>query len=209
VLHVAPHPDDEALGAPATLLALRDAGWKVVNLACSLGSDSRLRDTRRAEVAEACRRAGFDLRVASTTDVADEISEAVAAERPALVVSPDPQEAHPAHASVGRATGEALAGPGPPVRWWTWALWTELTEPTMLVPFGEDRLDEILHVLAAHESQLARNDFATLVRARAQAARVRGPERIHGFGSPGIGEPYAELLRERPPEPARHAAGAE
>jgi len=31
VLHLAPHPDDEALGAPATLLALRDAGHRVIN----------------------------------------------------------------------------------------------------------------------------------------------------------------------------------
>jgi LmbE family N-acetylglucosaminyl deacetylase len=26
VLHLAPHPDDELIGAPATLMALRDAG---------------------------------------------------------------------------------------------------------------------------------------------------------------------------------------
>jgi len=34
VLHLAPHPDDEALGAlgaPATLLALRDASHRLIN----------------------------------------------------------------------------------------------------------------------------------------------------------------------------------
>jgi LmbE family N-acetylglucosaminyl deacetylase len=36
-LHIAPHPDDELLGAGGTLLRLCDSGWTVVNLACSLG----------------------------------------------------------------------------------------------------------------------------------------------------------------------------
>ena len=39
VLAVSPHPDDELLGAGATLMALRDAGWRVINLAASLGRE--------------------------------------------------------------------------------------------------------------------------------------------------------------------------
>src|SRR5581483_1293741 len=62
VLHVAPHPDDELLGAGATLMALRDAGWRVVNLACSLGRPEHAA-RRRAELVEACRLAGFELRI--------------------------------------------------------------------------------------------------------------------------------------------------
>ena len=45
---------------PATLMALRDAGWRVVNLACGLGRPAQ-HQRRRAEVEEACRRAGFEL----------------------------------------------------------------------------------------------------------------------------------------------------
>ena len=60
VLHASPHPDDELIGAPATLMALRDAGHEIVNLACSFGRPADAA-TRRAEVEEACRRAGFEL----------------------------------------------------------------------------------------------------------------------------------------------------
>ena len=35
VLHLSPHPDDEIAGMPATLMALRDAGWRVVNVAAA------------------------------------------------------------------------------------------------------------------------------------------------------------------------------
>ena len=45
---------------PATLMALRDAGWRIVNLACGLGRPAQ-HQRRRAELEEACRRAGFEL----------------------------------------------------------------------------------------------------------------------------------------------------
>jgi LmbE family N-acetylglucosaminyl deacetylase len=192
VLHLAPHPDDEVIGAPATLLALSDAGRRVVNLACGLGSDPGAREVRRAELEEACARARFGLRVADGDDVEAAIAAALIAESPALVISPDPGDRHPAHKAVGRAAERLVR-----CRWWTWAVWRDLAEPTLLVPFGEERLEEVLHVLAAHRSQLGRNDFATLVRARAEVAKVRGPELVFGFGSSGIAEPYAELLTER------------
>ena len=37
VVHVAPHPDDEALGCPGALLHLYDRGWRVISVLASLG----------------------------------------------------------------------------------------------------------------------------------------------------------------------------
>ena len=37
VLHLAPHPDDEVIGAPATLMALRDEHNEIFNYPCSFG----------------------------------------------------------------------------------------------------------------------------------------------------------------------------
>ena len=196
VLHLAPHPDDEALGAIATLLALRDAGHRVVNLACGLGSAEGERERRRAEVEEACRRAGFAL------VVEDPLEDVLAATRPDLVIAPSPHDAHPAHAAVGRAAREALAGGSVPL--WQWSLWSDLPRPTLYAPFGADRLAEARHVLAAHRSQLARNDYDALLEARGVVGRVLGAERVFGFGAePPSPEPYAELFTERlPPDHA-------
>ena len=50
--------------------------------------------------------------------------------------------------------------------------------------------------LAEHRSQVARGAFQRLVRGRAEAASVLGPELLYGFGLQAPDEPYAELLCE-------------
>lgn len=191
VLHLSPHPDDELIGAPATLMALRDAGWRVVNLACGLGSPAE-RGRRTAELEEACRRAGFELLTEATVDAALDAVE------PAIVVSPTLRDHHPAHRRVAVKAREVLEARGAAApRWWTWALWGGLERPTLATAFGEERLGEILAALAAHESQLRRNDYRRLVRGRAEAAACQAPELLFGFGAAADPEVrFAELLTE-------------
>ena len=211
VVHLSPHPDDELIGAPATLMALRDAGWKVVNVACGLGRpDQHAR--REAELREASARAGFETRVVRppvSMSAGDDA--AVARERllelvggaledlrPAVVVSPTPHDRHPAHELVGAAVRDVLAergGEAPP--WWMWGLWGPLPLPTLATAFTEERMEEILAALAAHRGELARNDYSRLVRARAELNASLAPELLFGFGSeapPGLR--FVELLTE-------------
>ena len=207
-MHLAPHPDDEALGAPALLLALRGAGWRVVNVACSLGR-AHAHGRRAAEVAEACRRAGFALEILdpplglSGGDdldqaqgvLASKIVRLVAELNPDVVLAPSPHDRHPAHEVVGRAARDALAQPHMPVLW-LWSLWGELPLPTLYFGFGEAELAAAVHVLGAHSGELARNDYVAMLRARAVTSRVLGAERVFGFGSQARSYPYAELLTE-------------
>jgi LmbE family N-acetylglucosaminyl deacetylase len=188
VLHAAPHPDDELIGAPATLMALRDAGHEIVNLACSLGRPEDA-STRRAELEEACRRARFELVVGEL--------EPLLAERPVdLLVGPSPHDRHPLHESVGRALVAALETGAGPDRLWLWGLWGALPFPTTVVEYDEGRLEEIQHALEAHESQVSRNDYRRLVAGRGMASTVLGGELVFGFGEQGLAGPYAELTTE-------------
>jgi len=207
VLHLSPHPDDEVLGAGATLLGLRVAGHRIINLACSLGRPEQ-HERRRAEVTEACRRAGFELVIhdpslglsadddpfAARKLLGATVERLIAEERVDLLVSPDRDDAHHAHktvAAVARTAG---------VTWWTWGLWRDLARPTIFSPFGDRRLAELQHVLGAHRGEVARNDYYDLLRARAISARVLGAERVFGFGSERRAqEPYAELLADGGP----------
>jgi len=211
VLHVSAHPDDELTGAPAVLFAFRDAGFDIVNLACGLGrSDQHAR--RAAELREACRRAGFELElppepialsssddpVRAHHELVDLISKTATRLRPALVVSPQPHDRHRAHELVARAVRDVIADDraGGCSRWWMWSLWGDLPLPTVMVGFDQRRLEEITGALAAHEQELARNDYRRLVRGRAEMNAIRGPELVLGFGSAGDPGPYVELLTE-------------
>ena len=98
---------------------------------------------------------------------------------------------------VGRATLDALsplmdASPA----WWMWGLWADLPFPTLITYFGAERLRQILHALEAHPGELGRNDYRRLVKGRAEANAVLGPERVFGFGGPGRPGDLAELVTE-------------
>jgi LmbE family N-acetylglucosaminyl deacetylase len=213
VLHLAPHPDDELIGAPATLLGLRDAGHRIFNLACSLGSQDQ-RDRRRKELAEAMRRAGFawaevdppvgisseDNLFEAEADLTDAIRTRIAGEGYDIVVSPSPHDGHHGHEVVGRAAAAAIASfgvDGP--RWWMWGLWADLPFPTLFVPFGEERLHEALYALYAHRGEVERSDYTAVVEGRSRAGRVLGVERVFGFGEPKLDGDYAYLLEDRRP----------
>lgn len=203
-LHVAPHPDDEILGCGATLLELRSAGWRVVNLACSLGRPAD-RSRRRAELEAAATVLGVEVTVAdppvamsSGDDLAaaeDRLAALVAAVGAGvgaeLVLSPHPEDAHPGHAVVGRAVARAGTGRA----WWAWGLWRDLPAPNRYVPYGPSTLERLQAALACHSGELARNHYAELLAARARVHSVLGSERVLGFGSgPASTEPFADLL---------------
>lgn len=212
VLHVAPHADDELIGAPGALMALRDAGWRVVNLTCSLGPEAD-RQRRRAEVTEACRRAGFEAEVleeplpdpvepggvrALRHQVAEEVASRLRRLRPGVVVAPSPHDRHRGHEVVGRAVLDAWAalGDAAPRRLWLWGLWADLPFASLLVALDGERLGEILEALSAHAGELARNDYRRLVRGRAEMNAALGPERVFGFGVRAAGTDFVEVLCE-------------
>lgn len=201
MLHVSPHPDDEAIAAGMTLSALASRGWQVVNLLIGAGSSGD-QVRRFAEAAEASRRAGYVL------EIDDDIPAAVERHRPVLVISPQPHDAHPAHEAVGRRVREVLAAMADPPPWWMWGLWAELAVPTLYLPFGDADLAHALDVLSAYAGELDRNDYRRVLRGRAASNTVLGSERVFGFGSSAASDqPYAELLTEAVRRDGRWFAG--
>ena len=116
---------------------------------------------------------------------------------PAIVLSPSPHDAHPRHEATAQATAIASAATADPPVWWQWGLWADLPSPTLYVPFDDDVLVEAQHVLAAYAGELARNDYARLLEARAVAHAVLGERtRLRLRHRTRVDAPYAELLTE-------------
>jgi LmbE family N-acetylglucosaminyl deacetylase len=216
VVHVSPHPDDEAVGCPAALLHLLDRGWRVVNVIASLGFPNQ-HERRRAEAEEAAQRAGFipvfldpplDISVgddlAGATDrVASEVPAIVVEYGASIVVSPSPHDVHHGHETVGRGVQQAVTTLPSSVRWWMWGVWGDLPAPNVFFAFDQKTMDRALHILEAYAGELERNDFRRLLTGRATANAVLGSERVFGFGAPAASTlPYAEVLTE-----VRHLGG--
>lgn len=210
MLHVAPHPDDEALGAPCTLLSLRARGARVIVLACGLG---RREDHARrlGELEAATRTAGFELVVpdppaalssaddleATSAELVPLVADLIGRSDADLVVGPHLHDAHPAHESVARVVREAIPMARRPPVWWAWGIWAEVRVPTLLVPSPPAVVDRALGVLACYAGEIARNDYPDMLRAAGRLAAVRGAERVQGFGSAALpGVRHAELLCE-------------
>lgn len=210
VVHVAPHPDDEAVGCPGALLHLRDRGWKIVSLITSLGFEGQW-DRRRVEAEEAAQRAGFepvffdpplnldldaDLGAASHR-LALALPDLVKKYEAQIVVSPSPHDVHHGHEAVGRGVQRAMSELPTYTRWWMWGVWGDLPAPNVFYAFDQKVLDRALHVLDAYAGELERNDYRPFLTGRAAANAVIGSERVFGFGSAAATKlPYAELLTE-------------
>lgn len=210
VVHIAPHPDDEALGCPGVLLHLADRGWRVVSVAASLGSPGQ-QERRRGEFEEAARRAHFVpvfLDPPLALSLADDLAHAadrLAVELPRIVsdhdatvvVSPSPHDVHHGHEAVARGVQRALESLPATTRWWMWGIWGDLPAPNVFFPFGESEIERMRHVLEAYAGELHRIDYRRLLVGRASATSVLGAERVFGFGTSGASPlPYAEVLTE-------------
>lgn len=204
VLHVAPHPDDESIAAPCTLLALQDAGWRVVNFAASLGRPAQV-DRRRAELTSALELAGFELREsqnmpsisrddprgrACRTLVA-EIAEVVRDVGADLVLGPHPRDGHHGHLTVARAVRQVVWQAQGELTWWMWSVWADLPRPTLAVECTDDHLALSLKMLDAHVGGLQRSDYREMHEAIRRVNAVRGVEKMLGYGV----EPGPELKR--------------
>jgi LmbE family N-acetylglucosaminyl deacetylase len=186
-------------------------GWRVHNLACSLGRPAD-HWRRREELLKAAARIEFrttimsplakisssDDLMSSVDDIAAAVIELIDSTAAEVVVSPHPHDGHHGHEAVARGVCKALAQLGNSApRWWMWGLWSDLPIPTIYAPFGHAIMGEVRDALASYVGENARNQYDRLYPARASAYAVLGAERVFGYGSPNTDDhPYADLLTE-------------
>jgi len=184
-LVVAPHPDDETLGAGATIMRKVGAGVRVHLLVVTDGSKSppgepaAVAALRASELRAACAilgLAGTDVTQLDFVDaeldpgdeaLTDAVSEVVAAQRPDDVLVTGDSDPHDDHGALGVATRRALAGSG--ARLLVYPIW-QFDRPARLVRqlrrsgrpelvSTRGYLDRKRAAVAAYPSQLAaRND---------------------------------------------------
>lgn len=212
ILHLAPHPDDEALGCPALLLAAKDAGHAITNWAVSLGRPAD-HERRTEELMECARRMQWSARITRPHDISSnhdlvlaqqkietDLRQLIIEIQPDVIISPQVHDAHHGHEVVARASRNVLlqdskAGLSVPI-WWMWGLWRGLPYTTLMHSYDEAMMKRIQYGLAAYAGETERNDYTRLLTGRAMSLAITSPERIWGFGSQGVDASYADAVCE-------------
>ena len=200
VLVFAPHPDDECIVGALPLRLRQEAGWRVINIAVTLGSKQERRAERWTELSAACDVLGFDLRLLSVDgfeqvkpDAADAqtplwqeqvrlVAELLAAEKPALILVPHAGDGIPTHIGVHRLVTEALRQSKLSTVMAHTEFWATQPDPTALVETGRRDTALLVRALACHHGEVARNPYHLRLPAWMADNVRRGGELIAGPG---------------------------
>lgn len=203
----APHPDDECIVGALPLRLKQEAGWRVSNVAVTLGSNAERRDERWAELVDACGVLGFDcIRVGEeglsdvrADKVNDEHVQALAAilleHRPALVLAPHALDDNPSHRGVHRVVVEAIAAAQLDTVLALTEFWSTQEQPNALVQTHIADTARLIAALERHTGEIARNPYHLRLPAFLADAVRRGGELVLGAGEEVPDFAFATLYR--------------
>jgi LmbE family N-acetylglucosaminyl deacetylase len=211
-----PHPDDEALVGGLALRLRQRHGWRVVNVAVTLGSRLERRAARWSEAQACCAYLGFDLlsplgvpgqaleRITPETAAADPAHwrravDAAAALlrrlRPRVVLAPHAGDGHAAHVGTHRLVCDALADCGSALE--THLCWSEYwatqPEPRLRLELEPGEVAQLVTACALHAGEVARHPYHLLLPALLSDSARRGTERVGAPGSSTDGVALAAL----------------
>ncbi|WAC71226.1 PIG-L family deacetylase [Roseateles sp. SL47] len=209
----APHPDDECIVGALPLRLKREAGWRVTNIAVTLGSRQGRRAERWAELQAACEVLGFEVRLLAEQGLEQVKPEAADAgtplwqaqvalvaallktERPGLILVPHAGDGIPTHIGVHRLVAEALhQSKLSTVVAWT-EFWATQPEPNLLVETGIADTACLVRALSCHHGEIARNPYHLRLPAWMADNVRRGGELLAGAGETPPAFGFATLYR--------------
>lgn len=209
-----PHPDDEALvgGLP---LRLRAAGWRVVNVAVTLGSRLDRRAARWRELQASCRVLGFELVAASSAPgtglegirtaahaaqhpdwraAVQRVIELMARYQPRVVVCPHEMDGHDVHMATSQLVLQALAElPALSPHLLLSEYWNTQLQPQLMVGLTDQQVGQMMLATALHVGEVSRQPYHLTLPAWLMDSARRGAERVGGPGAANSGMTYAAL----------------
>jgi LmbE family N-acetylglucosaminyl deacetylase len=211
-----PHPDDEAISGALPWRLRAEEGWRVVNVAVTLGSKPERRAARWRELAHCCAFLGFDLVSATGTPgqafervqaracgddllqrnaQVDRLAALIRQYRPRVVVCPHGLDGHPAHIGTHDLVMAAVQQLAP-----EWRLhlllseyWNTQLEPALMLALESAHVATLIAALSLHVGEVARNPYHLSLPAWFIDAARRGAERVGPAGGPATGITFAAL----------------
>ena len=213
----APHPDDEVIIGALPLRLQRECGFRVVNMAVTLGSRPDRREARWREAGRACAALGFDLitpdragleGITPAGQLADPerwrravaaTAALVAQLRPDIVFLPHEADWNQTHIGVHALAVEALrAIPGLRCSVVETEYWGAMSAPNLMIESSASDVADLVAALSLHAGEVARNPFHLRLPSWLLDNVRRGAELVGGQGAASPPFTFATLYRLRP-----------
>ena len=212
-----PHPDDECIIGALALRLQREAGFRIVNVAVTQGSNKARQAARWEELRDACDYLDFELvetipggleKVNAASRSAEPaawqasvavISRILAAHQPEVVFFPHDADWNSSHIGTHYLVADALAqqSPGFTCRVAETEFWGAMATPNLTVECGPQDLGDMMAALSFHVGEVQRNPYHLLVPAWMQDNVRRGGELVGGQGGAAPDFTFATLYRLR------------
>ncbi len=212
-----PHPDDECIIGGLALRLQREAGYRVVNVAVTQGSNKARQQGRWDELAKACEYLGFDLvqtipggleKINAKTrtndpthwDAAvDVIAGIIAEHQPAVVCFPHDTDWNSSHIGTHHLLVDALLRQPADFRCHAveTEFWGAMSTPNLMVESSVQDLADMMTALSFHVEEVRRNPYHLLVPAWMQDNVRRGGEVVGGQGGAAPDFLFATIYRLR------------
>ncbi len=174
-----PHPDDECINGGLPLRLHREAGFRVVNVPVTLGSDLARRIGRRKELENACRSLGFEIEfpvpegfeniypVSRENDeenwkfAVNRIVELITELKPQMIFFPHRFDHHPTHCGTNLLVLDALNKMPQGFSCITVEneFWQAMESPNCLVELSEEIVSDLIAGLSFHVGEVERNPY--------------------------------------------------
>lgn len=217
ILMFSPHPDDEVVIGGLALRLMRESGWRVINVAVTLGSKPERQLERLAELKRCCDCIGFELlttgprcldRIRPATRNEDPnhwqtavevIARILRDQKPEAVLFPHAQDWNSTHEGVHLLVSDALAAQSSDFSCLTveTEFWGAMDTPNLMVEITAGQLGDLITALSYHVGEVRRNPYHLTLPAWMIDNVRRGAELVGGQGEASPDFAYATLYRAR------------
>ncbi len=214
---VSPHPDDEVVIGGWALRLMREAGWRIVVAAVTLGSLPQRRSERLAELKACCGRIGFELallggsgleniNLAARRDRPEEWSRSVGhlvdffrQTQPKVIFYPHSSDFNRTHIGVNALVQHALLRLQGEFACHTveTEYWAPMESPNILVEIAPSDVGRLLSALSCHVGEIRRNPYHLNLPAWMMDNVRRGAELVGGQGGHAPAFYFGTLFRWR------------
>jgi LmbE family N-acetylglucosaminyl deacetylase len=209
-----PHPDDECVNGGLALRLMREAGFRIVNVAVTLGSKKDRRAERATELKNACDWIGFEYESAGLERInpASRTSEPevwiaavktilplIAKYQPRVILFPHGLDWNTTHVGAHYLVMDALKSL--PIEFQTTLIetefWGQMPAPNLMVELGANDVADLIAALSFHIGEVQRNPYHLRLPAWLQDNVRRGAELVGGQGGTAPDFSFAALYRVR------------